>query len=67
MFSNNNNIFPCKGCVNREVGCHCWCEKYKAAKEYSKKWNAKIRKERRKNYQFKDYYCCSMSRWAKRK
>lgn len=67
MFGNNNNIFPCKSCVNREVGCHCWCEEYKEAKEYSKKRNAKIREERRKNYQFKDYYCCSMSRWAKRK
>lgn len=27
-----NKIFPCKGCTNRAVGCHTYCEDYNKAK-----------------------------------
>lgn len=41
---------PCKGCVNRVVGCHSTCGQYKQfaneRKEYVRKVNACRRKER---------------------
>lgn len=27
-----NKNFPCKGCTNRAVGCHSYCEDYNRAK-----------------------------------
>ena len=26
-------VYPYKGCENRKVGCHSFCEKYKEAKK----------------------------------
>ena len=41
---------PCKDCVDRAVGCHSACDKYKKfaydRKEYVRKVNAYRRKER---------------------
>lgn len=41
---------PCKDCVNRDIGCHSTCDKYKKfaddRKEYVRKVNACRRKER---------------------
>lgn len=40
-------VYPCKGCENREVGCHSFCEKYKEAKKMDNriKWRRRIRSE----------------------
>ena len=40
-------VYPCKGCESREVGCHSFCEKYKAAKKMDNwiKWQKRIRGE----------------------
>lgn len=39
----NGNGCPCKGCGDREIGCHSGCEKYKA-------WRKKIDARREEEY-----------------
>ena len=35
---------PCKGCKDREIGCHSLCEKYKSWRKWKDEENEKIRK-----------------------
>ena len=44
-------MFECKDCVDREPGCHSWCESYKR----EKKRLAKIREARDKDRDIVDY------------
>ena len=39
----------CQDCGRREVGCHSWCDDYKAAREELDAANAIERKQREKN------------------
>ena len=34
--------FTCKGCKNREIGCHGYCDEYKNIKA----WNDKVKESR---------------------
>lgn len=38
---------PCLNCIDRKVGCHSICEKYKVYREYKDKENEKIRQSKR--------------------
>ena len=37
--------YPCKGCQDRQIGCHANCQKYQAAQEEAKKAKAEKMKE----------------------
>lgn len=36
-------IVPCKGCENREVGCHAACEAYQTYRKAKDKLNAELK------------------------
>lgn len=42
--------FPCKDCVNREMGCHTYCEKYKECREKRAKEDDEMKQKRKMLY-----------------
>lgn len=53
---------PCYGCQNRTVTCHSDCEKYL---EYRNECD-RIRLEKMKRYDFKDYICRKVEQNSKK-
>lgn len=45
---------PCKGCTDRKIGCHSWCDKYKAFAVEQRSKNASIRKQKEALSQYLD-------------
>lgn len=45
---------PCKDCLNRFVGCHADCEKYKEFRAERDRVNELIKKNKQDNDQFRD-------------
>lgn len=37
---------PCKGCEDREIGCHAWCKKYQEYRQEMDAYNLLVRKNK---------------------
>ncbi|MBR0302674.1 MAG: hypothetical protein IJQ80_02380 [Clostridia bacterium] len=42
---------PCRGCEEREGGCHATCERYAEYRESFEKWRDTVNEERQKEVQ----------------
>ena len=49
------HISVCKGCTEREIGCHSWCEKYLKQVEENAEKHHKIMEEKAKYSQYNEY------------
>lgn len=48
----NKPIVPCKGCEEREVGCHGICEKYKLFQKENAAYTKEAKEERERFLRF---------------
>lgn len=47
-------VAPCKGCEQREVGCHVWCEKYIEFRRLKDEQNEEIKRANEVNQALND-------------
>ena len=58
-------VYPCKECLDRAVGCHGTCQKYKDAKALHKKKFDCIKKAKKEEDGIDDYKIRKYEEWAK--
>ena len=51
----NRAKFPCRGCEDREIGCHSKCERYLAAKDEAEKNRLEHIEESERNWEVNSY------------